>query len=61
MIRNRMTRYTAPDGYVYDYADPHYDEEGNEQHLLVSRLYLTNFDSIDNYKLVEKEVSQNDN
>ena len=44
-----MTAYTAPDGFVYDYAVPREDGE----HLYVKYLYLTKFDSIDNYVLVE--------
>ena len=46
---NGMTAYEAPNGYVYDYAVPR--EDG--QHLYVKYLYLTRFDSIDNYVLVE--------
>lgn len=46
---SRMTAYTAPDGFVYDYAVPREDGE----HLYVKYLYLTKFDSIDNYILVE--------
>ena len=48
-LNNRMTAYTAPDGFVYDYATPR--EDG--KHLYVKYLYLTKFDSIDNYILVE--------
>lgn len=48
-LNNRMTSYEAPDGYVYDYAVPREDGE----HLYVKYLYLTRFDSIDNYVLVE--------
>ena len=48
-INSRMTPYIAPDGYVYDYAIPREDGE----HLYVKYLYLTKFDSIRNYILVE--------
>ena len=48
-LNNRMTAYVAPDGYVYDYATPR--EDG--QHLYAKYLYLSKFDSIDNYVLVE--------
>ena len=48
-LNNRMTAYTAPDGYVYDYATPREDGE----HLYVKYLYLSIYDSIDNYILVE--------
>lgn len=63
MIRNRMTRYIAPDGYLYDWAEPHNNSEGEEEHLWVKQLYLTKFDSIDNYKLVQdsREALNNDN
>lgn len=46
---SRMTTYIAPDGYVYDYANPREDGE----HLYVKYLFLTQSDSIDNYILVE--------
>ena len=48
-LNGRMTAYTAPDGYVYDYATPREDGE----HLYVKYLYLTKYDSINNYILVE--------
>ena len=59
-ISNRMTRYEAPDGYVYDWTEPHIikqkDENGNEievlDHLNVKFLFLSKQDSIDNYILV---------
>lgn len=46
-LNNRMKSYTAPDGFVYDYAID------KEDHLYVKYLYLTQYDSIDNYRLVE--------
>ena len=48
-LNTRMTAYTAPDGLVYDYATPREDGE----HLYAKYLYLSRFDSIDNYVLVE--------
>ena len=48
-ISSRMTAYEAPDGYVYDFAVL----PESEEHLYVKYLYLTKFDSIDNYILVE--------
>lgn len=48
-LNNRMTAYVAPDGFVYDYATPREDEK----HLYVKYLYLTKFDNIRNYILVE--------
>lgn len=53
MIRNRMTRYSAPPGYVYDWKEPKFNEDGTENHLYVSQLFLTKFDSIQNYKVVK--------
>ena len=41
-LNNRMTAYTATDGFVYDYAIP----RENGEHLYVKYLYLTRFDSI---------------
>ena len=48
-LNNRMTAYVAPDGFVYDYAVPREDGEP----LYVKYLYLTKFDNIKNYILVE--------
>lgn len=48
-LSNRMTKYEAPKGYVYDWAIP--KEDGN--HLYVKFLFLSKSDSIDNYILVK--------
>ena len=48
-LSNRMTRYEAPKGYVYDWAKPKDDGE----HLYVKFLFLSKNDSIDNYILVK--------
>ena len=48
-LSNRMTRYEAPEGYVYDWAKPKDDGE----HLYVKFLFLSKNDSIDNYILVK--------
>lgn len=48
-LNNRIKSYEAPSGYVYDYAVPR--EDG--KHLYAKYLYLSRFDSIDNYVLVE--------
>ena len=56
MANNRMKEYIAPDGFVYDFAEPRYrtiNEELVEEHLYVKYLYLGRFDNITNYKLVE--------
>ena len=47
-LNKKMTTYIAPDGFVYDYATP---KEG--EHLYAKYLYLSRFDNIDNYVLVE--------
>ena len=48
-LNNGMTAYTAPDGYVYDFATPREDGE----HLYAKYLYLSKYDNIKNYILVE--------
>ena len=49
-FNNRLTRYEAPEGLVYDWANP----KENDQHLYVKYLFLSKQDSIDNYKLVKE-------
>lgn len=50
--------YTAPAGYVYDWAQPHYnDETGEQEHLNADRLSLSRFDKIENYILREVDNS----
>lgn len=48
-----FTRYDADDGFVFDWIEPHYneDENGNQiqQHLYVKTLFIGNNDNIDNY------------
>ena len=48
-----FTRYDADDGFVFDWVEPHYneDENGNQiqQHLYVKTLFIGNNDNIDNY------------
>lgn len=46
---NRMTKYEAPKGFVYDYKEPKGDK-----HLFVKYLFLSRNDSIDNYILVKE-------
>lgn len=48
-LSNRMTRYEAPEGYVYDWSKP----KDDESHLYVKFLFLSKNDSIDNYVLVK--------
>ena len=47
-LSNRMTKYEAPEGYVYDWATP--KEDGS--HLYVKFLFLSKTDKIENYVLV---------
>ena len=48
-----FTRYDADDGFVFDWVEPHYDEDENgnqiQQHLYVKTLFIGNNDNIDNY------------
>jgi hypothetical protein len=45
---NRMIKYEAPEGFVYDYKEPK-----DDKHLMVKYLFLSRSDSIDNYILVK--------
>ena len=47
--------YTAPAGYVYDWVEPHYNEENEPIHLYAKKLSISRFDNIDNYKLEEEK------
>lgn len=49
-----MNKYTASEGKVWDYREPHYDEEGRIIHLYAKTIYLGKFDSIDNYIEVDE-------
>lgn len=53
-----LTRYDADEGYVFDWKEPRYleevDDDGNvidkiEEHLYVKTLFIGANDSIDNY------------
>ena len=60
-LGNRMNSYTAPHGYVYDWAVPRVatiiDEDGEKEnraeHLYVKYLFLGSMDDIKDYKLVK--------
>lgn len=57
MINDRMTKYEAPEGVVFDWKEPHtimIDGQEQEEHLYAKYLFLTRIDSIDNYILVEE-------
>lgn len=54
----KLTKYKAPDGYVYDYAEPKIID-GVEQHLYAKYLNICHFDDIENYKLVEDNNVRN--
>lgn len=47
-LSNRMTKYEAPQGFVYDYKEPK-----DDNHLLVKFLFLSKNDDINNYILVK--------
>ena len=53
----KLTRYDADEGFVFDWAEPHFieDADGNEvqEHLYVKTLFIGGNDSIDNYVEVE--------
>lgn len=57
----RVIKFEAPEGKVYDWAEPHIatiiDEKGNkteeQEHLYANVLFLSKFDTIENYKLVD--------
>lgn len=47
-LSNRMNKYEAPEGYVYDYKEPK-----DNNHLMAKYLFLSRNDNIDNYILVK--------
>ena len=54
-----LTRYDADEGKLFDWKEPHYneDEEGNQvqDHLNVKTLFIGHTDSITNYVEVDAE------
>lgn len=50
-----LVRYDADDGYVFDWVEPHYieekDEQGNQiqEHLYAKTLFIGGNDNINNY------------
>lgn len=58
----KMTKHVAPEGMVFDWAEPVIDRiinldgsvEERENHLYVKYLFLSAADTIDRYKLVER-------
>lgn len=50
-----VNKYVASKGKVFDWAEPHYDEEGNEEHLYAHTIYLGENDLISNYIEVKKD------
>lgn len=68
MKNQKRVMYTAPDGYVYDYAEPRYatiiNENGEktteQEHLYVKYLSLSASDNIDKYILVEDPKGEKD-
>ena len=53
-LSNRMTKYEAPQGFVYDYKEPK-----DDNHRLVKFLFLSKNDDINNYVLVKDEKNGN--
>lgn len=55
-----LIRYDADEGYVFDWAEPHYieDENGNQtqEHLYAKTLFIGEHDSIDNYIEVREDA-----
>ena len=47
-FNNRITKYEAPEGFVYDYK-----ELKDDIHLMVKYLFLSKNDNINNYILVK--------
>ena len=61
MLGKRISKFEAPEGKVYDWANLHVttiiDKDGNkheeQEHLYAKFLFLGTFDTIDNYILVD--------
>ena len=61
-----LVRYDADDGYLFDWAEPRYqdvfDEDGKptgekiQEHLYVKTLFIGGNDTIDNYIEVEEVI-----
>ena len=60
-VSNKLKRYEAPKGYVYDYAEPKMAKIKNvdgtiseeQEHLYAKFLFLGKFDNIESYILVK--------
>ena len=48
-----IIRYDADDGFVFDWVEPRFTEDGSgnqiQEHLYVKTLFIGSHDSIDNY------------
>lgn len=59
----KLVRYDADEGKVFDWKEPHYNEEINEEgeviqtqdHLYAKTLFIGGNDSIENYVEVDEE------
>lgn len=55
-------RYDADDGFVFDWLEPHYEEDENgnsvRQHLYAKTLFIGYNDNIDNYLEVIKSQEE---
>ena len=56
----KLTRYDAEEGYVFDYAEPRYqqDENGNDiltepMHLYAKTIFIGEYDDIKNYQEIK--------
>lgn len=55
-----LTRYDADEGKVFDWKEPRFIEEGEDnkiqEHLYVKTLFIGGNDNIENYVEIEKPV-----
>lgn len=56
----KLIRYDADEGYVFDWAEPHYVEDENgeqiQEHLYAKTLFIGEHDNIDNYIEVKEDA-----
>lgn len=49
-----IIRYDADEGFVFDWKEPRFTEEGVQEHLYAKTLFIGAHDTIDNYIEVEE-------
>ncbi len=54
-----IVRYDADDGFVFDWAEPRYLEDGTQEHLYAKTLFIGGHDTIENYVEVEEVINVN--